>query len=110
MSESEATKDVLLGLRIDVVLAVSDLLREQKLTRAELARRIGKTRSWVDHLLESGEVDLTLEDIAKLFVALDEKVEITTTRAIDQARETAYLHGLADGEASLDGEATEATS
>jgi transcriptional regulator with XRE-family HTH domain len=51
------------------------IMAKEEITKAELAKRLGKTKSFVTQCL-SGEANLTLRTIADLFGALGYKVNI----------------------------------
>jgi transcriptional regulator with XRE-family HTH domain len=52
-------------LILDATEAIVELLEEQKISRQELARRLGKSKSFVSQLL-SGERNMTLRTLADL--------------------------------------------
>ena len=54
---------------------ISQLMEKRNVSRAELARRLGKTRGFVTQLLNSGR-NLTLRTIADVFSALGEQPAI----------------------------------
>lgn len=60
---------------LDVQFAIIDLLHQQGLPKEELAHRLGVTKSRVSQLFAAG-ANPTLKLIAKIFDALDQKLEI----------------------------------
>jgi transcriptional regulator with XRE-family HTH domain len=60
---------------LDVQFAILDLLQQQGLAKEELAYRLGVTKSRVSQLFAAG-ANPTLKQIAKIFDALDQKLEI----------------------------------
>ena len=63
------------GLVTDAAEFVSRLMEEQGVSKAELARRLGKSRAWVTRLL-SGSADMTMRTFAELVYALGAEVQI----------------------------------
>lgn len=64
----------------DVTEALSELLEREGVTKAELARRLGKTKAAVGEAL-SGEANLTLRTIADLADALGYQVKVEAVKA-----------------------------
>ena len=63
------------SLAFDATELISRLMEEKKITKAELARRIGKTRGYVTQLL-SGSRNMTVYTLADLALALDSRIEL----------------------------------
>ena len=63
------------GLVTDAAEFVSRLMEEQGVNKAELARRLGKSRAWVTRLL-SGSANMTMRTFAELVYALGAEVQI----------------------------------
>jgi len=74
---------VLLGLRSEIIEQVEAALEERKMTRADLARRMGVSRAHVSQMLnESG--NFQLETLAKLAVALDRDIALRFIHKTEQ--------------------------
>lgn len=56
--------------------AIASLMHEQRLTRAELARRIGKSSAFVTKVLR-GDNNFTLRTLSDLLFALDRSAHLT---------------------------------
>jgi len=70
---------ILLSLRSEVIEQVEAVLEAKRITRADLARRMGVSRAHISKILnESG--NFQLETIAKLSVALDRDVALRFIR------------------------------
>lgn len=65
-------------LSVQIANRVYELLEKKNLSQKELARRLGKTETEVSRWL-SGTHNLTLASIAKLSIALDDDIVVTTT-------------------------------
>lgn len=65
-------------LSVQIANRVYELLEKKSLSQKELARRLGKTETEVSRWL-SGTHNLTLATIAKLSVALDDDIIVTTS-------------------------------
>ena len=63
------------GLVTDAAEFVARLMEEQGVNKAELARRIGKSRAWVTRLL-SGSANMTMRTFAELVYALGAEAQI----------------------------------
>ncbi len=63
------------GLVTDAAEFVARLMEEQGVNKAELARRLGKSRAWVTRLL-SGSANMTMRTFAELVYALGAEVQI----------------------------------
>ncbi len=61
---------------LDVTEAVCELMDDRGVTRAQLARRLGKTPGFVSQLLD-GEANMTLRTASDLFTALDACMYVT---------------------------------
>lgn len=59
---------------------IYDAMKRNEVTKAELARRIGKTNAYVTQIL-SGERNLTLRTIAAVAAALNMRPRVTLTDA-----------------------------
>jgi transcriptional regulator with XRE-family HTH domain len=56
-------------LILDVTEFIIGLMQEQDVTRAELAKRLGRSKGWISQLL-AGEANFTLRTLADVFGAL----------------------------------------
>lgn len=63
---------------IDVTEQICETMEENGITRADLAQRLGKDRSWVTRILR-GNCNLTLKTISDIFWALGYKIEVVFT-------------------------------
>ncbi len=63
------------SLAIEATELISTMLKEQQVTKTELAKRIGKSKAYVTQLL-SGARNMTLHTFADLAFALGYKVEL----------------------------------
>jgi len=63
------------GLVTDAAELVARLMEEQGVKKAELARRLGKSRAWVTQLL-SGEANMTIRTFAELAYVLGAEVKL----------------------------------
>lgn len=59
----------------DAAELVARLMEDQGVTKAELARRLGKSRAWITQLL-SGKANMTIRTFAELVYELDAKVDL----------------------------------
>ena len=58
---------------LEVTELVCQLMDEQGVTRAELANRLGRTKGYIDRLLD-GRAGMTVRTISDVFTALDRSV------------------------------------
>ena len=63
------------GLVTDAAELVARLMEEQGVNKAELARRLGKSRAWVTQLL-SGKANMTIRTFAELAYVLGAEVDL----------------------------------
>ncbi len=54
---------------------IVELMRQQKVTRTELANRLGRTKGWISQLL-AGEANFTLRTLADVFGALGQRAVV----------------------------------
>lgn len=64
------------GLVADAAELVARLMEEQGVNKAELARRLGKSRAWVTQLL-SGKANMTIRTFAEVVHALGAQVALS---------------------------------
>lgn len=67
------------SLAIEATELISTLLKERKVSKVDLAKRIGKSKAYVTQLL-SGSRNMTLHTFADLAFALGCKVELQAAR------------------------------
>jgi len=79
------------GLVADAAELVARLMKEENLTKADLARRLGKSRAWITQVL-SGKANMTIRTFAELVYALGAGVMLS---AQPQLRKP--VHELAAG-------------
>lgn len=73
------------GLVTDAAELVSRLMEEQGINKAELARRLGKTRAWVTQLL-SGQANMTIRTFAEVTYVLGTQVKLSAQpQAVSEA-------------------------
>lgn len=73
------------SLVLEATEVVSRLMHEQGLTKADLARRLGKSRAWVTQLL-NGSANMTLRTLAEVLVALDAEARVEAKPGAWQAK------------------------
>lgn len=66
-------------LILEVTEAVSAVMQEEGITKAQLARRMGRTKGFITQLL-SGSRNLTLRTLAGVADALESRVTITVSK------------------------------
>jgi transcriptional regulator with XRE-family HTH domain len=67
---------------------ICELLEKKRLSRAELAKRIGKSKAFVSQIL-SGRRNMTLRTLAEVAWALDARIEMHPARKASQDEEMA---------------------
>ena len=65
------------GLVADAAELLARLMEEQDVNKAELARRLGKSRAWVTQLL-SGKANMTIRTFAEAVHVLGAQVKLST--------------------------------
>jgi transcriptional regulator with XRE-family HTH domain len=70
-------------LMIDATETISRVMEEKGVTRAELAKRIGKSRAFVTQIL-SGNQNITLRTIADVLYVLDCQAEMRATPLVER--------------------------
>jgi DNA-binding phage protein len=63
------------SLVTDAAELVAQLMQDQRVNKAELARRLGKSRAWVTQLL-SGRANMTIRTFAEAVYALGSQVKL----------------------------------
>src|SRR5437016_3435832 len=64
------------GLVTDAADLVARLMEQQGITKAELSRKLGKSRAWVTQLL-SGKANMTIRTFAEVTHSLGAQVRLT---------------------------------
>ena len=59
--------------------AIAKLMAEQNVSKADLARRLNKSRAWVTQLL-SGKANVTMRTLAEVVYTLDAEVKLHAQR------------------------------
>lgn len=59
--------------------AIAKLMAEQNVSKADLARRLNKSRAWVTQLL-SGKANMTVRTLAEVVYALDAELKLHAQR------------------------------
>jgi transcriptional regulator with XRE-family HTH domain len=75
------------ALVTDAAELVARLMEEQRVNKAELARRLEKSRAWVTQLL-SGKANMTIRTLAEVVYALRAEVRLSTQAQMSQHGET----------------------
>lgn len=75
-------------LILEATEAITQMMERGKVSRAELARRIGRSRGAVTQMLNGGR-NLTLTTLAELADALDCRVQVRLQRAAPASRSAA---------------------
>ena len=77
MEDPEAAKLVIQGeLIMEVTETLCELMEKEKVSRKELAERLGKTKGFVSQLLNGGR-NLTLRTVADILHVLGYKITLT---------------------------------
>ena len=63
------------GIVVEILDNLSKKMKEKSITRAELARRLGKSKAYVTRLLQGDYDNLTIKTLVELALALNEKPE-----------------------------------
>ena len=69
-------------LILDVTEAISAVMQEEGISKAQLAKRMGRTKGFITQLLSGGR-NLTLRTLAGLADALESRVTITVSKNRD---------------------------
>lgn len=77
---------------------ISDLLDRTGITKAELAERLGRSKSYVTQLL-NGRANMTLRTISDVMWALDSNLEISAAPLSIHSSGTADMQDVIDGQA-----------
>jgi transcriptional regulator with XRE-family HTH domain len=73
----------------DAAEELAGLMKSQGMSRADLARRLGKSRAWVTHLL-SGRANTTLRTLAEVMYALGARVSLSAHPLDEEAAHAAW--------------------
>ncbi len=84
---------------MDAAQLVADLMQQKNLSKAELARLLGKSRAWVTQIL-SGKENLTIRTLADLLHELGAELHISTTKQLQSLEPPVSLPSLLGYEAS----------
>jgi transcriptional regulator with XRE-family HTH domain len=68
------------ALAAEAAEAIARLMAEQNMSKADLARRLNKSRAWVTQLL-SGKANMTVRTLAEVAFVLDGEVKLRTQAA-----------------------------
>jgi transcriptional regulator with XRE-family HTH domain len=74
-------------LIMEVTETLCELLEKEKISRKELADRLGKTKGFISQLLNGGR-NLTLRTVADILHVLGYKVSLTPYKEVKKKRET----------------------
>ncbi len=92
-----AAEDITLFRQEELILEVTELLsralQQNDVSKADLARKLGKTKSFVTQCL-TGQQNLTLRTVADLFGALDLKPLVGAEPATPSARSVHRLYPI----------------
>ena len=72
------------SLAAEAAELISRLMAERGISKADLARKLGKSRSWITQLL-SGKTNMTVCTLAEIAIAMDSEVRLQTQPADRQA-------------------------
>lgn len=75
------------ALMTDIQEEICRLMEEERVSRNELAKRMGKSKGFVTQILNSGR-NLTLRTIADVFTALGAEITVKTKTKEKEAAET----------------------
>ena len=78
-------------LKVEISERIYNAMKEQGVSNAELARRLGKSRAYVTKLLR-GTTNFTLESLVKIGRALSREVEFELSSKVPQAKARALRH------------------
>jgi transcriptional regulator with XRE-family HTH domain len=78
-------------LILDATELISKIMAENNISKAELARRLGKTKAYVTQCL-SGEQNLTLRTLADIFTALEHRAYFGAESTNESRREVHRLY------------------
>lgn len=78
------------GLVTDAAELLARLVEQQGINKADLARRLGKSRAWVTQLL-SGRANMTIRTFAEVVYALGAEVKLGTQPQKTQQDRTSLL-------------------
>ena len=81
-------------LILEVTEAVSAVMQEEGITKAQLAKRMGRTKGFITQLLSGGR-NLTLRTLAGLADALEARVTITVSKDRDSMSASSSTSGPA---------------
>ncbi len=73
-------------LIMEVTETLCELLEKEKISRKELASRLGKSKGFVSQLLNGGR-NLTLRTVADILYVLGYKIALTAQKEVRQRRE-----------------------
>lgn len=88
------------GLVTDAAELVARLMKRQGLSKADLARRLGKSRAWVTQLL-SGRANMTIRTYAEVVYALGSEVKLSAVSATVEHDQSVGTHLKAKPSAAL---------
>lgn len=89
VAEWEVDPDFILeGVLLAVNERICELMQEKEISRAELARRLGKSRAYVTRLL-NGQPNVTLKTLIQIAVALGEGIEVFIPSSVTEERNRA---------------------
>jgi transcriptional regulator with XRE-family HTH domain len=71
-------------LILEVTETICDILENEKISRKELADRLGKSKGFISQLLNGGR-NLTLRTVADILHVLGYKVSLTTQKVIQKS-------------------------
>ena len=95
VAEWDADPDFILeGVLLAVNERICELMQEKKISRAELARRLGRSRAYVTRLL-NGQPNVTLKTLTQIAVALGEGIEVFIPSSVTEERGRAARRGKA---------------
>jgi transcriptional regulator with XRE-family HTH domain len=72
------------GLTAEAAETIAKLMARQKVSKADLARRLGKSRAWVTQLL-SGKTNMTVRTLAEVVFELGAEVKLHAQKSDTRA-------------------------
>ena len=86
LAEWDTNPDFILeGLLIEATERICELMDKHDISRAELARRLGKSRAYVTRLL-NGQPNMTLKTLTQIAVALGEGIDLFVPSSVREER------------------------
>ena len=85
------------GVLLEVNERICEIMQQKQISRADLARRLGKSRAYVTRLL-NGLPNLTLKTLTQIAIALGEGIDVFVPSSITEERQRAAAAVAAQAE------------